>query len=152
MSALEHSGPEGDLQRDPELIDDRPSSLDYRNVHDKLQPQHPGNDAFDEISSTVNGREQPILTAAACVIGTIGNIARHPEPLTPQRLLIITRAAQCHEDELGAHGLTIEQSAISPDAQNTINGFLTLQAETHPSLKAREAISAVRDRYFPTVA
>jgi hypothetical protein len=151
MSALENSGPEGDLQRDPELIDDRPSSLDYRNVHDELQPQQPGKDAFDE-TSTVNGREQPLLTAAACVIGTIGNIAQKPEPLTRDRLLIIARAAQCHEDELGAHGLSIEQSAISPDAQSRINGFLTLQAETHPLASAKQAIIAVRDRYFPTVA
>ncbi len=147
MSALEHSGPEGDLQRDPELIDDRPSSLDYRNVHDKLQPQQPGKDAFDE-TSTVNGRRLEVESVTASTLGAFVAIEGRNALITAAGLRNIVSMMELNKEARGAHGLPNDQSGIPTEALARFGGFLTLQAANHPSPGAESAIREVVNRYF----
>ncbi len=147
MSALEQSGSADNFQHSNEQISQAQLSPEhYQAGRDNRQAQ--GNEAFDAISSTVNGKERPVEAVAASTLGAFATIEGRNAPITAAGLKNIANLMECNNDVLGAHGLTKNQSTIPQAALDRFSGFLTLQAENHPSPGAKEAIYAVIDRYF----
>ncbi len=147
MSALDHSGSADNFQHSNEQITQAQLSPEnYQAGRENRQPQ--GNEAFEDIPSTVSGKRLEVQTVAASTLGAFAIIVGRNEPITPAGLKNVVCLMELDKETRGAHGLPNDQSTIPPEALARFGGFLTLQGANHPFPGAREAIAEVVKRYF----
>ena len=150
MGPMEQAGPADKQPLSHEITQAQLNPEQYQTANppgrDNRANQAP--EAFEGISNTVNTKERPVEAVAACTLATFSNIENRNTPITAAGLRNIASLMDTNNEVLGAHGLTKDQSAIPQAALDRFSGFLTLQAENHPSPGAKEAIHAVLNRYF----